>query len=151
ALLALPIVLIIFSYVVQPALVPRYSLPAVAGLAPAAAWLFARLSWRWTLFAILIFLGQGGWQLGEEAKLMRKRDDQTRVLIRTLEGNTDSEPILYESPGDQYLVCYYAHRFGNQQDLLRRSYLIDFEKGDLAFEPASRIFVRDLARQYAKY
>jgi hypothetical protein len=151
ALLLLPVVLIVFSYVVQPALVPRYSLPAVAGLAPAVAWLYVRLSWRWALVTNLIFLGQGGWQLHEEARLMRTRDDQTRNLIHTLEERTDSELILYESPGEQYLVSYYAPRFGTQQDLLRRSYLIDFEKGDLKYEPASRIFVRDLARQYAKF
>jgi hypothetical protein len=147
ALLLLPIVLIIFSYAIQPALVPRYSLPAVAGLAPAVAWLFARVPWRWTLLAILVFLGQGGWQLNEQAMLMRARDRETQALLATLEAKTDSELILYESPGEQYLVCHYAPRFG----LVRRSYLIDFEKGDIEYEPESRIFVRDLARQYSKF
>jgi hypothetical protein len=151
ALLLLPIVLIIFSYVAQPALVDRYSLPAVAGLAPAVAWLFARVPWRWTLLAVIICLAQGGWQLYNQALLMRAKDGETQALIATLEAKTDSEPILYESPGEQYLVCHYAPRFGTQQDLWRRSYLIDFEKGDLEYEPASRIFVRDLGRQYAKF
>jgi hypothetical protein len=151
ALLLLPIVLIIFSYSIQPALVDRYSLPAVVGLAPAVAWLFARVPWRWTLLAILIFLAQGGWQLYNQALLMRARDRDTQALIGVLEARTDSELILYESPGEQYLVCHYGHRYGTQQDLFRRSYLIDFEKGEIEYEPESRIFVRDLARQYAKF
>jgi hypothetical protein len=151
ALLLLPMVLVIFSYLVQPALVDRYSLPAVAGLAPAVAWLFARVDWHWTVLGILVFLGHGGWQLYDQALLMRLRDRETQALIGVLEAKTDSELILYESPSEQYLVCHYGPRFGTQQDLFRRSYLIDFEKGEIEYEPESRIFVRDLARQYAKF
>jgi hypothetical protein len=151
ALLLLPIVLIIFSYAIQPALVPRYSLPAVAGLAPAVAWLFARVPWHWTLVAILVFMGQGGWQLHDHAMSKRATDRDTQALLATLEESTDSELVLFESPAEQYVICRYAPRFGTQQDLFRRSYLIDFERGNIKYEPESRIFVRDLARQYAKF
>src|SRR5262249_28035449 len=103
-LLLLPLALIAFSYVIQPALVDRYSLPAVAGLAPAVAWLFARLPWRWTLLAVLVFLGQGGWQLHDQALSKRATDRETQNLLETLEKNTDSELVLFESPAQQYPV-----------------------------------------------
>src|SRR5262249_27794428 len=101
--------------------------------------------------ASLLFLGQGGWQLDNDAMSKRATDRDTQNLLATLEKTTDSEPVLFESPAQQYPVCHYAPRLGTQQDLLRRSYLIDFEKGDLKYEPNSRIFVRDLARQYARF
>jgi hypothetical protein len=145
SLLLLPLILVIFSYTVQPALVDRYALPAVAGLAPAVAWLFTRMSAYYPALAACLFLGLGGQQLYDQASTMRSKDRETQALISSIHAVAGSETILFESPEQQYLVCHYA------PNLLPWSYLIDFEQGEIGYAPSSRIFVRDLARKYSEF
>jgi hypothetical protein len=142
ALLLLPVALVGFSFLVQPALMERYSVPAIAGLAPAIAWLLSRTTAPFILAAALLFLVWGGLQLNEQTAEAHQKDEHTTQLIRLIHEVTDDEPVIFESPREQYVVCRYA------PDLVKRSFLLDFEKSQTGFEPQSRIFVRDLARQY---
>ena len=76
-LLALPIVLVVFSIVVQPSLVARYALPAVAGGSCLVALATARLPRRLPLLVVLVLLATHG-------ILMRRRARMARELTRTV-------------------------------------------------------------------
>jgi hypothetical protein len=76
-LLALPIVLVVFSIVVQPSLVPRYALPAVAGGSCLVALAAARLPRPLPLLVVLMLLATHGIQMRRRARMAR---EFTRVV-----------------------------------------------------------------------
>lgn len=143
ALLGLPLCLLAFS-IVLPAYQPRYSFPALAGLAAAAGWLSSRCRRPWAIALAVLLVLQGAlavrlhgrmpwaqWTLANE-QLM----SQLRVQAR-------DAPVVFESPSQAYIVWRYA------PDLRPRSCLLDFEPADhLGNAPPNRLFMRDLARRY---
>jgi hypothetical protein len=66
-------------------------------------------------------------------------------LIDALRQQPGSEPIIFESPAQSYVVDLYAER------LRGRSYLLDFEDGEIGNVNRNRLFMRDLSRQYASF
>jgi hypothetical protein len=162
-LLLLPPLLVLFSYAVQPALVNRYGLPAILGLAPVAAWGLARLSRPWLigLGVVLALVGvynQGGLAEGAiglnlevqgglkaQAAVFRQRDEKTDKLIDTLRRNTGPEPVYFEAPYHLNVVVHYA------PNLRDRCFFLDWEAGQFGPADPFRTFVRDAARLEQRY
>jgi len=78
-------------------------------------------------------LEQEGWSQGMDR------------LIHMLRQQPGSEPIIFESPAQAYVVERYA------KDLRERTYLLDFEDGEIGSINRNRLFMRDLSRQYASF
>jgi hypothetical protein len=145
SLLLLPVVLVVFSYTMLPVLVDRYALPALAGIAPVAAFFLARTN-RFlltALCAVLIVLGTR--DLSGRAERAREADGRVDALIATLRQQTPDTNVLFESSHDLAVVCRYA------PDQAGRCYFLDFEPGDLHGVSTLQIVLRDVARRYAAY
>lgn len=145
ALLAMPLVMIGFSLVVQPAVLARYALPTLLGLAPATAYLLARLPAIALIALWPVYAFVGAAELGEQARQGVRDDARTAELIANIRERTGGEPVVFESPAQLYVACRYA------SDVAPRCSLLDFEEGEIPFTPRSRVFVRDLARRYAQF
>jgi hypothetical protein len=94
-LLALPIVLVLFSVVVQPALLPRYALPAVAGGAGVVALATTRLPRAARPLVLLGILGVHVMLLRREVWDARAFDRAVRARVATIDAFAgDSRPVL---------------------------------------------------------
>jgi hypothetical protein len=142
-LLLLPITLVLFSYTVQPALVDRYGLPAVAALGPCTAFVASRMSRIWLATLCVFLVVAGTRDLGYRSAGYQERDRWTAGLISAIRRHTNDEPVLFESPHELYVVCRYA------PDLAGRCFALDFEQGQIGHADAFRVFVRDSVRSYA--
>jgi hypothetical protein len=139
-------VLVAFSYVVQPALVSRYVIAAVAGIAPAVAFSVARMRRPWVLLLIGFFVVASGYELQRRGQQARAEDAQTRELIEAIRTRTGDDPVLFETPHKLYVVWHYA------ADLRHRVFLLDFDRDEFDHDVSRlRIFTRDLARQFRKF
>jgi hypothetical protein len=145
ALLALPFVLILVSVTAQPVYLPRYAISAVAGCAPLSAWAVSRLRPLGLGICILILSLFSGLFVREEALHKRSWSQGMDRLIYALRQQPGSEPIIFESPAQAYVVERYA------KDLRERTYLLDFEDGEIGSINRNRLFMRDLSRQYASF
>jgi hypothetical protein len=145
ALLALPFVLILVSVTAQPVYLPRYAIPAVAGCAPLSAWAASRLRPLGLGICILILSLFSGLAVRTEALRQKSWSHSIDWLIHVLRQRPESEPIVFESPAQAYVVDRYAN------DLRKRSYLLDFEDDEIGNINRNRLFMRDLSRQYASF
>jgi hypothetical protein len=143
-LIVMPFIIIALSFCWHSMLLPRYCLPALAALAPAIAYPLSRIAWPWASLVGVLFMASGINEVHARIK-MYQADDETDAIVRAIEGFADNHLVIYESPSKMYVVCRYAPH------LCQHAFLLDFEKGDFANITDSRIFVRDLARNYAKY
>ncbi|MDA1053219.1 MAG: glycosyltransferase family 39 protein [Planctomycetota bacterium] len=100
--------LILMSYTIQPCLVPRYSLPAVLGLAPLVACLLSRIGPAWQVVGIAavfvssvnaLHLLEGTHRLEQEDRL---------ELVRALKQVPQVQPILFEFNQDCYVIEHYV-------------------------------------------
>ena len=66
ALALMPLVLLVFSYLVQPVLIPQYAISAVAGLAPGIALVLSRVSRTMLVALCAFFLLVGAQRLRDE-------------------------------------------------------------------------------------
>jgi hypothetical protein len=146
ALVGLPVVMVVFSYLVQPAYDSRYCFPAVAGLAGAAAWICSYCSRGWTfgLCGWLVLVGAVTLdQTGQRAKALWVTVPDR--LIAELRKDTDEAPIVFELPWQLYVVYRYA------PDLRSRCVLLDYETGEIGNRLQGEIFARDLARRFSEF
>jgi uncharacterized membrane protein len=141
----LPIVLILFSYAVQPVLAERYGLPALAALAPAVAYLASRVSRRWVLVFLAACIALSTVKLRLDTLAYSERDRATDRLVDAIRDYGPENPIGFEYLNLLYMVCHYA------PDLAERCYYLDFEVGQVGYTPVIRVFTRDLCRNYARY
>jgi hypothetical protein len=144
-LIALPLVLIAFSFLVQPTLVDRYGMPAVAALAPAVAWAAARMTRAWAGILWIFFVVVSSAGLSQECKSYRARDEGTRELIAAIEERTGSDPVGFESIHELFVVCRYA-----PPDVAGHCFFLDFEPEEIGDADDCRILTRDLARRFAE-
>lgn len=145
ALLLLPVLLVAFSFMVQTALVPRYALPAVAGLAPPAAFLLARVppSWALALGGCLAFVSTQ--DVRAQALAWQEEERYVNRLIADVRTRTGDGPVFFESPARLYVLSRYA------PVLAPRCFLIDFEPGELGNTSPNRLFMRDLSRRFEQF
>jgi hypothetical protein len=137
-------VLVLFSLLVQPTLVPRYGIVAALGFAPLTAALLARCGPWLTLAACLWYALLGSME--HQACVETARAEQTMMqdLVASLRGCPKDLPIVFESPHDLFPVCRYA------PDLAPRASYLDFEPAELSQAHANRTFGRDITRVYAR-
>lgn len=151
ALVLVPFALVGLSAAWHSVLVSRYCLPALVALAPAAAWLLAQAGRPWVLLACALMAATGASELAARRTKFAEQDGETEELVQALRllrtsGMTArGEPIVFESPAKMYVVCGYA------PELAPYCYLLDFEVGDIDNASPARVFVRDLARNYAAF
>jgi hypothetical protein len=139
----LPLVIIVFSLVVQPSLEDRYAMPAAAALAPAVAFVLARAPRVWLAGFCALFIVVGTVRLRENCQGYREADESTEYLIEVIRRQTGDAPVVFESIHQLYVVGRYA------PDLAGRCYKLDFENDEIGSEPA-RLIDRDLARRFAE-
>lgn len=145
-LLLLPLVLIAFSFTVQSVLIEKYALPALAGLAPAAAYAMARTTRTWQVLLCAILCLTGIRELHQYTQQRRDHDGRfTAGLIDNLRRNTGDADVIFETQHNLYVVCRYA------PDLAGRCYFLDYEPGQIGNDSHFRVFSRDLARRYDAY
>jgi hypothetical protein len=145
SLALLPLVLILFSFLVQPVLVSRYALPAVAGLAPIVAAFAARLGWAGNLGFCVLLAAISTLGLHTEVQEQRRREAHTQELVQAIRTTPTSVPVLFEVAHQLYVICHY------EPELAARCYFLDFEEGQLKSVSRFRVFNRDLARRYASF
>jgi hypothetical protein len=145
ALVLMPVLLVGISLVLQPVLIPRYTIPAAFAFGPALAYMLRCVSWPWLIVAGVLFWGVGGVEVNRFATMSRKDDQRTDEVIKAIREQTGNEPVLFESPSKLYVVCRYA------PELAGRCFLLDFEEGQIGYAPRSRVFVRDLSRKYNEF
>lgn len=137
--------LVIVSLLIQPVLTARYSIAAVAALAPAVGWGVARLP-RWgaaVILAALIVASANG--LRRHANQARWLDQQTDAMIAAIRELPGDGPVVFEVAHVVDVLWRYA------PDLRPRLVLLDFEIGDVPNPSALRIVSRDLARAYGRF
>lgn len=145
-LLVLPVVLIVFSFTVQSVLIEKYALPAVAGLAPSAAYALARAGRLWQIGLCGVLCLTGVRELHAYAVQTRDHDEHfTAGLIDNLRQNTGDADVIFETQHNFYVVCRYA------PDLAPRCFFLDYERGQIGNDSHFRVFSRDLARCYDAY
>src|SRR5262249_11508632 len=135
-LLAMPLLLVGFSYLGQNVLVERYSFPTIAGLVPLAAILFAHLSRPWLLVCVIALAVLSSLEIVNLASNWEKWEHQIDQLAVTIMRETDSEEVIFESPAQAYPVCRYA------RPLAARCRLLDFDDGQIGRVTTDRLFMR---------
>ena len=141
----LPVILVLFSYCVQPVMHARYALPAVASLAPAVAFLVSGASRKVVIGLCLVFLLVGTVKLTLDTLGSKESDQGTDRLIDAIRKHNPVGPTAFEFPNSLYVVTHYA------PDQAGHCYYLDFERLDIGYTPDWRIFTRDLSRNYARY
>jgi hypothetical protein len=137
--------LVVVSLIIQPTLTARYSIPAIAALAPAVAYGLARIP-RWgsalVLAALVLVSGNG---LRRQAHQARWLDEQTDAMIGALRALPADRPVVFEVSHQLHVIWHYA------PDLRSRVVLLDFENGQLPHPSPIRVVSRDLARAYGRF
>jgi hypothetical protein len=144
-LLLLPVVLLVISFTILPVFVDRYAFPAVAALAPAVAFVAARMSRPWVLIVGLYFALVSTHQLSSQAEEARERDRRTERLIATIRSHRGDKPVVCE----QHLVQYVLHHYA--PDLAPSCFMIDHEPGQTNYDAPDYFFARDLCRRYEEF
>jgi hypothetical protein len=144
-LLAMPLLLLAFSYASQNVLIDRYCFPAIVGLVPLAAFFFSRLSRFWLVAAATVIIVITSFELENLAWYWNKWANGLDGLRVAIVRTTDHEDVLFESPAYLYSLCHYA------DDLQSRCHLLDFEQGRIGRVTLDRLWTRDLARCYAEF
>ena len=138
--------LVVFSLVVQPVLISRYGLVAIAALGPIVASALAGIPARAVVMAAGLLIAASSYQLHQRAVRAEAMDADRRQLIADIRERTSGERVAFEAPHQLNVVWHYA------PDLRHRVFLLDFEKGELGDNVSTfRIWSRDLAREYRKY
>jgi len=141
ALALLPAMMILFSLTVQPATMARYILPALAALAPMAAFVSQFLPRRLLIVWCVLLAAGSTWGLHDLANLYRERDRKTKELIVAIRALPADTPVVFEFTNSLYVVERYA------ADLTPRVYFLDFDRDQLKHASNHRIITRDVARQ----
>ena len=146
----LPLVVLLFSCLVQPASVGRYAFPAVGGTAIFAAFLLSRLPRVLVVLFACIFVLIGAFDVQSQAAEMYESPYELRAYMTHLTAVPPSESILFELRLDYYpAVMYYPA-------LRPRMAILDFEHGefpDSALAPSMNyaIVERDAQRAAAAF
>lgn len=144
-LLLLPVVLLVFSFTVQPALVPRYSLVFLIGCAPLLAWLLHKVKMSVLIPVTLSFLVLGTIRTSGLREQLVRLDQSRTQLVKLLQKHAAGQPVAFENRVDSFPMV----RLGGAS--ASNWYLVDFDASALAEPSALRIVQRDVARRFAKW
>ena len=144
-LACMPLALVFLSLTVQPVLVDRYALPAVASFAPPIAAVISNTSELWIGVLCAPIFCVGVHEMRRLHTLCRDREQEKRDLVRAICRRTGAEPVFFESLHDLAVVYRYA------PDLAGRSFMLDFESDDLRHVEAVRIADRNQSRLLSRF
>lgn len=145
SLLLLPVVLLIFSLTVQPALVPRYSLVFLIGCAPLFAWLLANVRLQLLAPVGLCFLVLGIIRTSGLREQLVQLDQSRIAMLEQLNEHAEGMPVAFENRIESFPMVRLA---GDESS---NWYLVDFDTDSLAKPSALRVVQRDVARRFAKW
>ena len=124
ALLGLPPVLLLFSYVVQPASIPRYGLPAFGAAAVVAAFLFSKMNRVVVVILVGVACVASGYEFQVHAEEMQESAGELAAYADTIQKLPGDVPILFERRHDLYpFVIYFP-------ELRSRFYFLDFKNSE---------------------
>ncbi len=144
-LACMPLALVFLSLTVQPLLVDRYAIPVVASFAPPIAAVISNASELWIGLLCAPLFYAGAHELRCLHTLHRDRDQERSDLVRAIRRRTAAEPVFFESLHDLAVVYRYA------PDLAGRSFMLDFEAGELGHVEAVRIADRNQSRLLSRF
>jgi hypothetical protein len=145
ALLLMPVVLAVLSLTVQPALLPRYALPTVVGLAPLMACLFSRGRPLLLACSCALLIGASLLGLRAFARSAQQPEKGTGMLADIIRENVGDCAVLFELPHKLYPLCHY------QPDLAEKCFLLDFDEGEIGGIDNMRRLTRDLGRVFTRH
>ncbi|MGC1274857.1 MAG: glycosyltransferase family 39 protein [Planctomycetaceae bacterium] len=143
-LLGLPFVLLAFHFVVQPVSVARYAIPAVIGVAAAAAVLLACCDRKWIALGVFALMPAATLRLQPDLWDADRQHAPAR-LARTLVPQTRSGyPLVFAGRGDGYSAWRYS---GLSADAIRLAYP-DGEENVSVFDRLERSVARRMKRLF---
>ena len=145
-LLALmPLVIVLFSWTVQPALVVRYAVTGVLGFGAAFAVLLSRCGPRLQILMVVVsgicFLQAVGFCRHQWLEIDQARDD----LVTQLRHIPANGPIIFE---DRTVSMPVLH---SHPELRARCSLLDFNDDQLSIDSRLRIVQRDVGRRIVQW
>jgi hypothetical protein len=146
SLLLFPLVIVLFSLLVQPALKERYILVAAAPLAPVGAWLAARLA-RVALLLVLagVFTIGAAELVGQAQSFHGKELEWQRVLAAIDTAPDPTRPILFKRRHELYPMLRL------RPQLLERSAMLDFDGQPSEDVSPLAQYERDMSRKVSRF
>ena len=146
SLLLFPVVIVIFSFVVQPALKERYIIVAIAPLAPLAAWLTARCGRIGLMLMLAGVFTIGAAELVAQGQSIRGKEDEWHRVLEAIDSAPDPHrPLVFKRRHELYPLLRL------RPQLLERSAMLDFDG-----EPSAQItplaqYERDMSRKVNRF
>lgn len=142
ALASMPLLVVAFSYVCQPATVPRYAVLTVAAIGPAVGAVLARFSRWWAIAGCICIVFTGTYRLHVEARICRQADEQQEKLIDAIRRSSNAQPVTFELVTTLYVVHRYA------PDFAARCFYMDFDRDQQGYANTTPAFGQALERRY---
>jgi len=144
-LVALPAVLLVFSWLVQPAMVPRYATVSVLAFAPVLAWLAARIPRPLLALLLVWFCLSGAFQWMAVAAAERRHAKDREQLAEAIRNSDPSVPVLFEDKLTLFPLLFYS------PDIQERCFYLDFEPEQISRPTAFRLVSRDVVRSFSRH
>ncbi len=141
ALVFLPIVLILFSWTVQPALVPRYATLAAFGCVPSAASLLSLCSPAVNRFILALVVLTAGNSVYTCVNQWKSFESTLAQAERAVETTPARSIVICEDRSVWFPLIY------RRPDLAARSFLADFTDAQMSVDSDLRVVQRDAGRR----
>jgi hypothetical protein len=142
SLLLMPLVIAAISILVQPALVLRYLILAIAPLAPPIAALTARSTRRVQIGLMVVLVGVGAVSIVNKSRATRGLDNEFRTAIAEIDRRVPSDGlIVFKRRREMYPILHM------RPDLLSRSAQLDFDETVVADVTRMSRYERDMGRK----
>jgi hypothetical protein len=140
------VVVIVFSFLVQPALKDRYLIVAVAPLAPLAAHLASRTPRWFVLGLVLLLFVLGAAEIMGRSRAVRGLERDTNAMIEEIRGHLAAgESVVFKRRVEMYPLARAA------PELVSQTSLLDFDPSlDANVRPFS-VYERDMVRTFARF
>ena len=138
-----PLLLIIFSYTIQPALVPRYSLIFLIGCAPFLAWLLQHVRPPILIPVAICFVVLGVTRTADLRDRLVALDTSRLQMVESLRNTAGGLPVAFEDRIDSFPLIHLAGRNAANW------YFVNFKDSALREASAIRTVQRDVARRFA--
>ena len=138
-----PLLLIIFSYAVQPALVPRYSLVFLIGCAPFLAWLLQHVRRSILIPTAICFVILGIIRTSNLREQLVELDQSRLQMVESLQQTAHGLPVAFENRIDSFPLVHLAGSKASNW------FFVDFNDEKLREPSSIRTVQRDVARRFA--
>ncbi len=145
SLILMPVILLFFSLLVQPSMIPRYAIVTCLAFAPLMAFLLDPCP-RFVVVTCLTVFALAG--VGPMVKLVNESaqvSQELRMLVDAIHSYPDETPVIIEDALDALPMHVYA------PELRKQAAFLDFEVGELESATPYAIVNRDVLRRYTKH